>query len=191
MSASRVPREVARDGLTFRDLAASDAADLLVHFGDPRVTEHLDFEPLRSEAEALDIVHWAEALRARDVGFRWAVRDAASGELLGTAGFNALVTRHGSRGEIAYDLSRHHWGRGLMRTILGELLEVGFEAVGLHRVEAFVTPGNERSARLLARHGFRHEGRLRGYGAWRGAFWDQDVHALLRPEWLADRAGGG
>ena len=28
------------------------------------------------------------------------------------------------------------------------------------------------------------EGRLREYGQWCGAFWDQDMHALLHREWL-------
>ena len=77
-----------------------------------------------------------------------------------------------------------------MTRVMPRLLDVAFELLDLHRVQAMVTPGNARSSRLLARHGFRLEGVLRGYGRWRGADWDQELHALLRPEWRGRRRDG-
>ena len=50
---------------------------------------------------------------------------------------------------------------------------------GLHRLEAFVTPGNTRSVRLLERHGFVIEGTLKDYGYWKGRFWDQLVFGRI------------
>lgn len=73
-----------------------------------------------------------------------------------------------------------------MSEVLLGVLRVGFDDLDLNRLEAFVTPGNERSGRLLARHGFRLEGVLRDYGRWRGRDWDQEIWSLLREKW-ADR----
>jgi RimJ/RimL family protein N-acetyltransferase len=42
-----------------------------------------------------------------------------------------------------------------------------------------VTPANVRSIRLLQRHGFSREGVLRGYGFWKGRYWDQVVYSRL------------
>lgn len=176
------PEELELDGLTVRRLSPADADDLLTHFSDPQVTEFLDFSTLRSRDEAEAIIDWATGLFEADRGIRWAVRASGSGAFIGTCGFNAIVRQHGSRGEIAFDLAREYWGRGLMRTVMPFMLDIGFRHLTLHRLQAFVTPGNERSVRLLERHGFRHEGRLRGYGQWSGAYWDQDLYALLERE---------
>jgi ribosomal-protein-alanine N-acetyltransferase len=165
-------------------LEPADAADLLAEFSDPRVTAFMDIDPLTEIEEALAIVQWAQSQRALGAGARWAIRDGA-GAFLGTAGFNAIVVERARRGEIAYDLVRAAWGRGVMREVLPVLIGFGFERLALNRLEALVTPGNERSCRLLAGLGFVAEGVLAGHGYWKGAFHDQIVHGLTRDRWAA------
>jgi ribosomal-protein-alanine N-acetyltransferase len=179
------PEAIELDGLALRRLTPEDAADLLAHFSDPQVTEFLDFSALTALPEAEAIIEWADQRYRSGRGIRWAIREAGGGSFVGTCGFNTIVREHGSRGEIAYDLGRRYWGRGIMRLVMPAVLDTGFRHLALHRLQAFVTPGNERSARLLMRHGFHPEGRLRGYGRWRGADWDQDIYALLEDEWFA------
>ena len=112
------PEELELDGLTVRRLSPADADDLFAHFSDPQVTEFLDFSTLRSCDEAEAIINWATDLFEAARGIRWAIRASGSGAFIGTCGFNAIVRQHGSRGEIAYDLAREFWGRGLMRTVM-------------------------------------------------------------------------
>ena len=59
------------------------------------------------------------------------------------------------------------------------MLAFGFETLGLRRIEAMVTAGNERSVRLLDKLGFALEGRLRDHAYWKGRFWDQLIYARL------------
>ena len=66
-----------------------------------------------------------------------------------------------------------------MAEVLPAVLDHGFGALGLHRIEALVTPGNVASAALLEANGFTREGTLRGYGFWKGRFWDQWLYARL------------
>jgi putative acetyltransferase len=101
------------------------------------------------------------------------------GPLIGTCGFNVLELDRGRRGEIAYDLARKDWGRGVMSEILPALLTYGYDKLGLRRIEASVTPGNMRSCRLLERNGFRCEARLRDHGYWKGRFWDQLIYGRV------------
>ncbi len=73
-------------------------------------------------------------------------------------------------------------GRGLMTAAVRLALRHAFGQLGLHRVEAAVRPENASSLALLARLGFRPEGRAAAYiwvdGDWR----DHDRFALLRTD---------
>ena len=55
--------------------------------------------------------------------------------------------------------------------------------MGLNRIEAFVSPANEPSLRLLRGFGFAEEGRLRGHYCKNGMIEDSLCFGLLRNEW--------
>lgn len=163
-----------------RPLAEADRDDLFAHLSDPATVEFMDIEPLADLAGADAIIAWATGLATTGDGVRWAIRDRA-GAFVGTAGFNALARERSSRGEVAYDVVRARRRQGVMAEVLPAVLDHGFGALGLHRIEALVTPGNAASAALLEVNGFTREGTLRGYGFWKGRFWDQWLYARLAP----------
>lgn len=160
-------------------LAEGDARDLLTLFGDPAVAEFMDIDPLVNFAEAKDIVAWAREMAAGNRGLRWAIRLEGTPRLIGTVGFNTLELDRGRRGEIAYDLAQDQWGQGVMSEILPYVMAFGYGTLGLHRLEAMVTVGNIRSCKLLERHGFVLEGKLRDHAFWKGRFWDQLIYGRL------------
>ena len=162
-----------------RPLAPSDAPDFLAELADPAVTQFMDIDPLTQIDEAEAIIAWAQNQRALGAGVRWSIRERASGAFVGSCGFNAIVLERGRRGEIAYDLGRAWWGQGVMAAILPALVDFGFGRLGLHRLEAMVSPGNDRSSRLLERHGFIREGVLAGYGYWKSAWQDVIVYGRV------------
>ncbi len=160
-----------------RPLVPADAGDLFAHLSDPDVTQFMDIDPLERQEQAVTIIEWAQDLRGEGHGVRFAIRTREDGQFIGSCGFNSIVVERACRGEIAYDLKRAWWGRGVMAEIMPALIEMGFTRLGLQRLEALVTPGNERSCRLLERHGFALEGRLKDYGFWKDRFWDQLIFA--------------
>jgi ribosomal-protein-alanine N-acetyltransferase len=172
--------ELAAGAFRLKPLGRQDARDLLAHFTDPRVVEFMDIEPLADIEQACHIIEWAMARRAVGAGVRWAIRDRG-GAFIGTCGFNRIDLERGRRGEIAYDLGYNWWGRGVLTAVLPVIVDFGFGRLALHRLEAMVTAGNTRSSRLLRRHGFAREGLLRGYGFWKGRYWDQIVYSRLAP----------
>lgn len=58
-----------------------------------------------------------------------------------------------------------------------------FEHAGLHRVQPAIMPRNRRSARVVEKVGFRHEGVARRYLRIAGVWEDHDLYALTREEW--------
>lgn len=164
-------------------LQPGDRDDLFAHFSDPATVEFMDIAPMTAIAEADETIAWATRLLDAEAGVRWAIRDRAGG-FAGTIGFNSLVYERGSRGEIGYDVVRRLWRQGVMGEVLPAVLDYAFATLGLHRVEAMVTPGNEASVGLLTAHGFRLEGLLRDHSHWRGRFWDQQLFARLATDRL-------
>ena len=165
-----------------RPLHDTDLDVLFAHYGDPAVTEFLDIEPHGDIAKTQALLAWAKEIRSTGTGLRWRISDAKSGAFVGTCGFHRLVYKGGRRGEVGYDLDPVHRGRGVMGEVLPVILQFGFGALNLHRIEAMITPGNERSCALLERHGFVREGVLRDFRYFKGRFWDQILYARLAPE---------
>jgi ribosomal-protein-alanine N-acetyltransferase len=163
---------------SLKPLARDDTDAVLAHFGDPRVTEYLDILPLDGRSDAREVIDWAEALRSSGSGLRWAIRDEAGG-FVGTCGFHLMTFERGRRAEVGYDVAAAWWGRGVMNEVMPAALAFGYGVLGLHRIEALVTPGNDRSCDVLERHGFLREGILRDYGFWKDRFWDQIMYAKM------------
>jgi [ribosomal protein S5]-alanine N-acetyltransferase len=84
----------------------------------------------------------------------------APDEMIGYAGLKAIDQNHGE-GEISFWLDPDEWGQGYMTEAGDCLLEFGFDVLQLNRICAYHMVRNPASARVLARLGFRQEGRLR------------------------------
>lgn len=152
-------------------------------FADPDVARFTDTGPFETLEEAEEVMAWIGDIYDRKQGIRWAIAfEGVPDNLIGTGGFN-IWNRDNSSAEIGYDLAQQHWGRGLMAEALRPMLGFGFRQMGLNRIEADVTVGNDASARVLEKLGFREEGLLRQRGFWKGEYHDLRFFGLLRDEW--------
>lgn len=153
------------EGIALRQIEAGDRAAWFDYLRLPEVFEHTSWN-LRSVDDLRGTMESClqEGPAAQ---MRMAVMDEAAGRLVGTIGLHTLSEVNRSA-EIAYDFAPTHWGRGLATRLCAVMTSWAFEALHLHRVQAAVLVGNQRSARVLARCGFRQEGLLRGYRMVRG-----------------------
>ncbi|MCS7477294.1 GNAT family N-acetyltransferase [Umezawaea endophytica] len=98
------------------------------------------------------------------------------GDVVGSA---ELKLRGPTTGEITYAVHPRLWGRGTATAAARELLRMGFDEHGLHRVWATCDPRNLASAAVLRRIGMRYEGRMRGTAYVRDGWRDSDLYAVL------------
>jgi len=168
-----------------RSVQEEDAPDLFAIWSDAEVMEHLSLEPLRHLSQAVAIISFFHELPERQEGLRWAITLRDSGAFVGTIGFHEARVRH-RRLELGYELSPSVQGQGLMREVLGAVLPWAFDSLQVRRIEAFVTPANLRSERVLQRAGFRREGELRDYIYARGAFRTEVLWSLLATDPMGD-----
>jgi RimJ/RimL family protein N-acetyltransferase len=166
-----------------RWLTSEDAPALLDVFGDPEVMEFWSSPPLQNLDDARKLIEGIHRLFASRGLFQWGVCLRDTGEVIGTCTLLNLDPPH-RRAEVGFALRRSAWGRGLGTEAVGLLLRFAFESLQAHRLEADVDPNNERSLRLLERHGFRREGYLRERWHHLGRIHDAIFLGLLRSDWL-------
>ncbi|NRR31770.1 GNAT family N-acetyltransferase [Oxalobacteraceae bacterium] len=173
--------------LSLRLIDTGDAAALFTLFSDPEALRYWSSGPWLHPAQASDSIE--QTLRAYDDGsaLRLAVVLTATGELIGTATLYAFDRRN-HRCDIGYMLARGHWGHGYMPEVLAALVEYGFGALELHRIEADIHPANTASASILRRLHFRQEGHLRERWFVNGEISDSIIYGLLAADWRAAQA---
>ena len=70
-----------------------------------------------------------------------------------------------------------------MTEALKGALKVGFENMGLNKIQGFVHLQNEKSINLLLRSGFKQEGISRDKYLFRGNYYDHYCFTLLKRDW--------
>lgn len=150
------------------------------------VEEVCRFLPFATWQNMDDARQWYERARQRHTdgeAIQWVVCDRDTASVCGMCLLFNYDRGH-ARAELGYSLGRAHWGRGLAQEAVSAVIDYGFDALDLYRLEARVDPRNHASAVLLKRLGFAHEGCLRRRDELKGERVDVDYFGLLRPDWV-------
>lgn len=121
-----------------------------------------------------------ELIKGKGLGkaLAWIVRKKEDLTFVGEVGMNIKPDRYRS-GEIYYSLSPEYWGNGYAFEAVESVVNHGFSALNLHRIEAGVAVDNVRSIKLLEKLGMTLEGRHRKILPIRGDFSDNFHYAVL------------
>lgn len=152
------------------------------HFSNAAVSQYLlDESPVTDYAQAEEIVQFYVDATGKPYN-RWVMVQKADHQPIGTCGYHKWDKRN-VRAEIGYDLNPDFWGQAYMTEALSAVITMGFEQMGLNRIEALVYVENKRSIRLLQRLGFKQEGVLRDYYYADAKFYDHGLFSLIRKDW--------
>jgi ribosomal-protein-alanine N-acetyltransferase len=167
--------------LELRPYSLADAPAVLAYSQDPDWQRFQQTAPA-TEPEAERVVA-ALLLRDRAEQPAWAIVRADQ-----VVGIVSLVFSAGHRlADLGYGIHADHRGIGLTAEAVAAVLDEAFGSLPqLARVAAQMSPHNARSARMLSRLGFAHEGTFRSAAVARGGeLVDAAVYGLLRAEWDA------
>jgi ribosomal-protein-alanine N-acetyltransferase len=173
----RHPDPPLTDGVvTMRAWRPDDIAAVAAFGRDEDNVRFGDVAPGSRREEAAAFLATMEHRRHEGSGLSFAVTDARGGAVLGTCDIRLPMP---GVGEIGYLLDPRARGRGAMTRAVRLMVAWAFAELDIVRVQAFVSPDNAGSIRLLERLGFAREGLLRSF---RGPGADRVAYAILPGE---------
>lgn len=149
--------------------------------GDPQVTWYLSFDTRTRDQRATLLA--ADITRAQTdprPDYYLAAIEKTTEAMIG---FARLGLDRPRTAELGYAIRAARWGKGYATESAAILLDFGFTTLRLHRVQAACGPDNAASLRVLAKLGFRYEGRMRDHVFTNGAWRDSLLYSLLDNEW--------
>ena len=152
----------------------------------PDVVRYLYWEP-RSRAEAKEMLGrrmQQAAIEREGNGLHLAADLRTGAPMIGHFSllFSSLEHR---QGEIGFVVHPDHHGHGYALEGAREMLRLGFEELGLHRIIGQCDARNVASAGLMERLGMRREAHSRQSVWFKGRWADEYFYAITREEWLA------
>lgn len=177
---------VSTQRLLLRPLGAGDVDALLAYRSRDDVCRYVPFEPMsREDITGRLAKQWARSELTDEGQFLvLGARLRATGELVGDV-LLGWHSREHAGGEIGYVFHPDLGGCGYATEAANEMLRLGFEGIGLHRIIARIDERNEPSVRLARRLGMRQEARLVGNEFFKGEWSTELDFAVLSGEWRA------
>jgi RimJ/RimL family protein N-acetyltransferase len=172
--------------LRLRPYRPDDVDAVLSMFGREDVSRYLNWEPMDREAATALVERRLQQLRIEHEGdgIVLVVEEADAGGFVGEMMLR-LTSEASRQGEVGWSVHPDAQGRGYATEGSREMLRLGFDELGLHRIVAECDPRNEASIRVMEKLGMRREAHhldaLFLKGEWVGSL----VYAMLDAEWRA------
>ena len=119
--------------------------------------------------------------------FKLAVSRKDDGILVGEVSLK-LESKAALQGEVGYVFNPDHGGRGYATEAVEAMIDLGFSALGFHRIFARLDTRNTGSIGVVERLGLRREAHLIENDRFDGVWGDEYIYAILAREWAARRA---
>lgn len=172
--------------LLLRPFAEGDFGALFAMQSREDVTRFLPWTA-RSEAEVLEILERLKlmtGIHETSESLRLAGVLPDSGAVVGDFSLWRRSAAH-RQGELGFVTHPDHQRRGYATEAAAELLRLGFEEAGLHRIIASADARNVASVSVMRRLGMRREAHFRENELSKGEWTDEVVYAMLAHEWRA------
>ncbi|MDD6208731.1 MAG: GNAT family N-acetyltransferase [Clostridiales bacterium] len=143
--------------ITIREMTVEDVKALYSIYQDEKVRQYVDDleESLEEEEEKMRAyIQYAYGFFGYGI---WGVFDESGTRLIGRCGIGNTTIEGEDEIELSYLLDRQYWGCGYGLECTRTVLRYASEYLGIKRVVAVISTGNERSVRLAKRLGMHYE----------------------------------
>ena len=165
--------------LNLRTLVHGDARRIAELAGDWDVASMTGRIPFPYSEEAAN--YWVDGLAENEEVFGIDLH----GELIGICGF---TLEEDGDAELGYWIGKPYWGQGYATEAARVVMSYGFGKMGVRRFVCKHLDGNEASARVIRKLGFRHTGTATGWCEARQCELPAQTYERRRPWSVAIRA---
>jgi RimJ/RimL family protein N-acetyltransferase len=178
------------DQVVLRALEPTDIDALHAYLNDPQLLGRRylpggvpDIAPLAREQVVEILEAWTKAKKSLELG----IERRDTGALVGHAGCDWNWDAHCPT--VWITVAPEHQRAGIGSETLTLLLAHLFEETPAHNVHGWVDGWNEPGLSFARRHGFTPTGRIPRRGIREGAYFEEIMLDILRPEWVVAKEG--
>jgi RimJ/RimL family protein N-acetyltransferase len=170
--------------LLLRPFTPDDLEAFMAMHSDPEIVRYVPYPPLSRERaeERLRSIATMTAIDDEAQNLRLAVVLPETDEVVGDVSMWCSPSDR-LQAEIGYVFNARFQGRGYATEAVSELLRIGFEEAGVHRITANADARNVASIRVMERIGMRREAHFVQGSYEKGEWVDEVEYAILAEEW--------
>ncbi len=120
------------------------------------------------------------ALRETDQAYGYGIRLVENNQLVGRITLSNVVRGAWESATLGYWVSQTSNRRGIATSAVALVLDLAFDVLELHRVQAAVMPYNAGSLRVIEKTGFLYEGYAPYYLRIAGRWQDHNIYSMTR-----------
>lgn len=175
-------KRIETERLILRPVTLADAEDMYEYASDEETVYYVFDKHQSLEDTKENIAAYFEA----DPLGKYALELKETGKMIGTIDLRFKDWKH--KAELGYTMNKHYHGKGYMTEAGKALLWLGFEVIGLERIQSLHDERNRASGRVMERLGMTKEGVSRHVGKWKQGEWFNDVYySILKDEYFGNQ----
>ncbi len=165
-----------------KEIEPKDITNIHKGLSNPEVTKYYDVHFSTLEETKIQM-NWYRKLKEEGTGIWWGIYGIHDNQFRGACGFNNLEAKH-KKAEIGLWLLKQYWGNGILKEVMPNLFNQGFEKLKLNRIEGYVISENNKCKNALKKINFTYEGTMRECEVKNSQLISVDIYAILKNEWI-------
>ncbi len=165
--------------LLLRRLSNGDTDAIFRLRSNPETMKFIPRPLVTTNEEALEHIAMINSKIDNNEGINWAITLKETSGFIGIIG-HYRINPENFRCEIGYMILPEFSGKGFVTEAIKEVVNYGFEKMGMHSIEAILDPGNMASERVLQKNGFVKEAHILENEFFDGKFIDTVIYSLLK-----------
>jgi ribosomal-protein-alanine N-acetyltransferase len=149
--------------LVLRPMDATDLADLLHIFSDPKVMAAFDSEPF----DRSQMARWLQRNLDHQIQYGFGLFSVilkTDQTLIGDCGLEMMDVDTGPVAELGYDFCSAYWNQGLATEAAAAVRDYAFQTLGLSHLISLIRVGNRASQRVAEKIGMQRRSEFTRYG---------------------------
>jgi len=165
--------------LTLRAIDLEDARQIFEMRSNGRVNQFIPRPEMEKAEEAVELVERTRNAWKNKQAIGWAGLLRGKSEIIGTCGLTSIDPDN-LRAELGGEMHVSYWGKHIAFEAVSAIVHFGFHELGLHSIEAKVSPDNRGAIYLLELLGFKKEAHFHDRILRNGRFSDMSVYTAIR-----------